>query len=139
MLYIVTHLDVRPGVLPDLLDLAALLPDDAGHDGLVDQQPDLPRPAILLINAETHDDDNYNIDTSIDMESFLVSCCFFYATVSSPSLLVHEGDGHLQHRRHRLAAPAAQAHDELGPGAGGDTNLEQTESNHHHLHINVIY
>ena len=73
------------------------------------------------------------------MESFLVFRYVFYGTMSSPSLLVHEGYGHLQHPRHRLAAPAAQAHDELGPGAGGDTNLEQTESNHHHLHINVIY
>ena len=62
--YIVTHLDVRPGVLPDLLDLAALLPDDAGHDGLVDQQPDLPLPAIL-INAETHYDDNITIPITI--------------------------------------------------------------------------
>ena len=48
-----THLDVRPGVLPDLLDLAALLADDAAHDGLVDQQPQLPRPAVILLNAET--------------------------------------------------------------------------------------
>ena len=48
-----THLDVRPGVLPDLLDLAALLADDPAHDTLVDQQPQLPRPAIVLLNAET--------------------------------------------------------------------------------------
>ena len=60
-----THLDVRPGVLPDLLDLAALLPDDAAHDGLVDQQPQLPLPAILLINAETHYDDNITIPITI--------------------------------------------------------------------------
>ena len=53
VLYIVTNLDVRPGVLPDLLDLAALLPDDAAHDGLVDQQPQLPRPAVVLLDAET--------------------------------------------------------------------------------------
>ena len=63
-------------------------------------------------------------------------------TLISPSLLVHEGYGHLQHPRHRLAAPAAQAHDALGPGAVGDMNLKQTVNNHscnHHLHINVIY
>ena len=47
----------------------------------------------------------------------------FHLFDGSPSLLVHEGYGHLQHPRHRLAAPSAQAHDTLRPGAVGDTNL----------------
>ena len=55
---------------------------------------------------------------------FLLLTLTCFSTLISPSLLVHEGYGHLQHPRHRLAAPAAQAHDALRPGAVGDTNLE---------------
>ena len=54
---------------------------------------------------------------------FIFSAHSICLRVISPSLLVHEGYGHLQHPRHRLAAPAAQAHDALRPGAVGDTNL----------------
>ena len=42
-------LNVGPAALPDLLDLGPALPDDAPHDALVDEHPDLLGASVVLL------------------------------------------------------------------------------------------
>ena len=49
------YLDIGARVLSNLLDLGPALPDNAAHDALVDEEPQLPRPAVILAALLIHE------------------------------------------------------------------------------------
>ena len=51
------HLDVGPSLVSDLLDLLPALPDDAAHDGLVDEEPQVSLLAVVLLALLVHEGD----------------------------------------------------------------------------------